>query len=705
MSSPSSFCENAAAVAPVSHTWADLPSSNSNSNSHSQAGTRSVQILSRHDDPHPNSNLAISHDHISTSPPPALSRLPPNQGPGLSSSTPTPIRDTGNISQNIKSSRVPPLRQRSGGGPSLLTQNLAKARGILTSKDKATSTQPSRHENNHYSITSQKEESAEDASLNTPKSYALFDPVASKDIPQVDRAQFHASHQHNNGGSVTSHVSQAAIVSSATMAATTISVAGFSQEPFALYEGTNLHDLGVNHESVARSYRDLLLPSRGRGTSLERTDKERRLHEQIYEFPSSTYSHNPGDTALPRPPKSDDSYSSDDFSTNNNAEPRARYRSWRGEHLSLGPEKIWSIGNEESDEEQDGQVEKSITQALTGVEHNPRSRKASHSLRFFKEGLPEDPTKKRDIRLGSYPRERLPHRSEISEIMGSTQSAQPAVLPFSRLSGEAYPCIARANSFPLDQPTTGSIQSDYFGTTRKPRTPPESPPPLQCVSQTSEVCVTSLEKESSNYISTSATNVIQLPCEMELDGGEDSGEEKVSSALFVPHQAADDEVRDPAAPVSSYPPRVAPVKSRTQSQAGDYHPWLVRTDEPEPDEDQQEGAGQRPQFSMDNKRSSLYDRGDDIAVEDDHESIRSSQPRTSRRGSQVMEDHVHDHQLAIRQPLEAIALKPYRHQVGGHTTIWRFSRRAVCKKLNNRENEFYETVERWHRDLLPFLPR
>jgi len=29
----------------------------------------------------------------------------------------------------------------------------------------------------------------------------------------------------------------------------------------------------------------------------------------------------------------------------------------------------------------------------------------------------------------------------------------------------------------------------------------------------------------------------------------------------------------------------------------------------------------------------------------------------------------------------------------------------VCKQLNNRENEFYETIERYHRDLLPFLPR
>lgn len=56
-------------------------------------------------------------------------------------------------------------------------------------------------------------------------------------------------------------------------------------------------------------------------------------------------------------------------------------------------------------------------------------------------------------------------------------------------------------------------------------------------------------------------------------------------------------------------------------------------------------------------------------------------------------------------PLGAVELKPFNHQVGGHTTVYRFSRRAVCKQLNNRENEFYETVERHHPELLDFLPR
>jgi hypothetical protein len=56
-------------------------------------------------------------------------------------------------------------------------------------------------------------------------------------------------------------------------------------------------------------------------------------------------------------------------------------------------------------------------------------------------------------------------------------------------------------------------------------------------------------------------------------------------------------------------------------------------------------------------------------------------------------------------PVGAVELKPYRHQVGGHTTVFRFSRRAVCKQLDNRENQFYERIELRHPEMLMFLAR
>lgn len=59
----------------------------------------------------------------------------------------------------------------------------------------------------------------------------------------------------------------------------------------------------------------------------------------------------------------------------------------------------------------------------------------------------------------------------------------------------------------------------------------------------------------------------------------------------------------------------------------------------------------------------------------------------------------------VTKSKNAVTLAPYKHQVGGHSTIFRFSRRAVCKQLNNQENEFYERVELSHPDMLKFMPR
>src|SRR5579871_6135382 len=41
----------------------------------------------------------------------------------------------------------------------------------------------------------------------------------------------------------------------------------------------------------------------------------------------------------------------------------------------------------------------------------------------------------------------------------------------------------------------------------------------------------------------------------------------------------------------------------------------------------------------------------------------------------------------------SVALKPYSHQVGGHSALFRFSRHAVCKPLIEKENAFYQDIE------------
>ncbi|TDL29259.1 SAICAR synthase-like protein [Rickenella mellea] len=55
--------------------------------------------------------------------------------------------------------------------------------------------------------------------------------------------------------------------------------------------------------------------------------------------------------------------------------------------------------------------------------------------------------------------------------------------------------------------------------------------------------------------------------------------------------------------------------------------------------------------------------------------------------------------------LPHIPLRPFRNQVGGHSAIYKFTKRAVCKPLVSRENLFYEAVEHEAPPLLAFIPR
>lgn len=54
-------------------------------------------------------------------------------------------------------------------------------------------------------------------------------------------------------------------------------------------------------------------------------------------------------------------------------------------------------------------------------------------------------------------------------------------------------------------------------------------------------------------------------------------------------------------------------------------------------------------------------------------------------------------------PVPTIELLPFKHQVGGHTILYKFHKKGVTKPLTNEENKFYELVEQAHPELLEFL--
>ncbi|OAA57638.1 inositol hexaphosphate kinase [Niveomyces insectorum RCEF 264] len=208
------------------------------------------------------------------------------------------------------------------------------------------------------------------------------------------------------------------------------------------------------------------------------------------------------------------------------------------------------------------------------------------------------------------------------------------------------------------------------------------------------------------------------------EDGDESGEEKISSALFVPHQSVED--GDAASPpLGSGIASSASLASTSHTTASTRHSsrevfdsW--RTNERNHDLETSDQAGPTaadlsPTFNeklhrqMSHSDQKYAARIASLPVTPGEEpgpvffdkTTTTSAEKPRRSMSQYSED------LAVQEPKprDAIELIPYKHQVGGHTTLWRFSKRAVCKQLTNRENEFYEKIERYHRDLLSFLPR
>ena len=180
----------------------------------------------------------------------------------------------------------------------------------------------------------------------------------------------------------------------------------------------NLHDLNAVTGHLP-NHRTFLKNAGGRGISLERTEKEKRVHDR----PNSLYSMNAGDTGMsqsriPLHPTSPDSISNNPPTEG----VRAEYRSWREPRPSITAEKTWSIGAQGGDSGLGGQVERSITDALAGVEPSNRSRKSSHSLRFFKEGLPEDRSRKRDSVIRGRSNDHFPSQNHAKQDNGKAQT-------------------------------------------------------------------------------------------------------------------------------------------------------------------------------------------------------------------------------------------------------------------------------------------
>jgi len=114
------------------------------------------------------------------------------------------------------------------------------------------------------------------------------------------------------------------------------------------------------------------------------------------------------------------------------------------------------------------------------------------------------------------------------------------------------------------------------------------------------------------------------------------------------------------------------------------------------------GQSEENGFSDSEYESGYSTSGSVSQASEDEETTPTATPTAKSSMAQAKRRHSH---VQPPEAVDAVELMPFRHQVGGHTTMYRFSRRAVCKQLNSKENMFYETIEKFHPELLGFMPR
>ncbi|KAI1471440.1 SAICAR synthase-like protein [Daldinia caldariorum] len=637
---------------------------------------------------------------------PATASVPAPPGSQVpSASTLSSSLAINHVDQNNNKSRPPTVLQRSNG-PSLLSQALASARGILSSHASQPHTEQRRPEQKPAHSNAPNRPSPPRTQSDTPVGQPLI-------APQDDH------HERNEHGSLTpigqTGLAEASRAISAPSLPSTTHLDGQAVTPSPIaMPGT------ISSTTTLIGNRDLDLGI-GRGRSLERTEKE--IYLRLLNRPK-THSDNVGDTAFSHAVGTTDiAPSSTGDKPEHFSDPRAQYRAWRVDRtLSMGPEKAWSIGTNDIIGHQDGQVEKSITEVLAGVEPT-RSRKASHSLRFFKEGLPEEQGRRRESKSVGHQRDKSllakglaadVNHQKYSDDNNIIQSPVPS--PQS-IDGDQPPSHAPSvKSFPWGTSDAKSVpceptELDYFGLQLPPKHVAEStrassrePSAPKQSTYNGPKGPADVPDEGLGEIRRESSDTAEVGGVAEE--GDESSEEKISSAVFLPHQGLNQTPENRDALQKDFKAS-QPVSRKPHSE--DFHPWLVKADEPEAEDRTRADGPDGGNINRNNDpapRVGDFSRIDDeCAIEDEIESPQKSRDISARPTSQYYEDMVHDHQHEPKLPLEAIELIPYKHQVGGHTTIWRFSKRAVCKQLNNRENEFYEKIERYHRDLLPFLPR
>ena len=438
----------------------------------------------------------------------------------------------------------------------------------------------------------------------------------------------------------------------------------------------------------------------------------------------------------PSTPASADAVAADPDEIHRSAE-RSRYRSWRQgkarmEGLSIAESQ--NTKNLEESKEVDKRVEAKMPKPEIGP--NVRSRKTSHYLGLFK----DDDVEQRHV---DEPLPGPPSRMSLSLAYANTLTEQyndddQKVSPGEGVDGHA---LLQRRSSKRDvardshQPSTTrdsapAIKQIPSGLLDEIRTSRRTVPHPTRISSSERVLDAGKNQNGADMGKSQVLDVLEQLLPGQGDEDDESDRERISSALYIPHKGINARQSNDGTPTAEddqaslesnhdIPGSESHLRTKDQDEHNSVEIALVGHDQSQvlqgrlsatqtSPEDSTAAGPVAPQpleyYTSDSEASSGYDSST-TDEEEEEDTTPTATPKASalpvrRRPSENQPVGAHRH-----QPLGAVELKPFNHQVGGHTTVYSFSRQAVCKQLNSRENEFYETVENFHPDMLAFLPR
>ncbi|KAF2149083.1 SAICAR synthase-like protein [Myriangium duriaei CBS 260.36] len=445
------------------------------------------------------------------------------------------------------------------------------------------------------------------------------------------------------------------------------------------------------------------------------------------------------DTTTPpptsRPPlQSNDSSSSFDIQSSpddwGNSAARSRYRSWRQGNAKMEGMSIRQSQNRkilEDGAEVDRRIDAKMPKQELGT--NVRSRKTSHYLGLFKDedashAVKEDDSTARRISETGEDWEDDTIDTEIEEDEDELPlSRATAPSEDRRPSRPKMPDRSTSHSKERIRPPKATegpahhIPSNLLEDIRNHRRVMASQSRRQSVEQ-------SKKDPSTKDLTAISRHLKDLVLE-EQEDEDSSDKEHITSALYYPHQG-----------LASLPSDKSPEREDDSNEDGQDRTGLEGKKRPSQREQAMESNVEialvseeesqflqgnlsvprvplesepkelvEPQFHdsylSESEVSSGYDSSTTNEEDDITPTATPKQPSAFHRRPSAAGTTGH----AKRASVGAVELKPFNHQVGGHTTVYSFSRQAVCKQLNSRENEFYETVEKFHPEMLSFLPR